>query len=52
MTLGGKIRNRRTELGMTQPELAVASKLTQRYISRVEKGYYTAIYCKRPVKVI
>ena len=40
MTLGRKIRNRRTELGMTQPELAAASKLTQGYISRVERGDY------------
>lgn len=40
MTLGGKIRNRRMELGMTQPELASASKLTQGYISQVEKGCY------------
>lgn len=36
MTLGNKIRNRREELGLTQPELAQKSKLTQGYISRIE----------------
>lgn len=36
MTLGNKIRNRREELGLTQPELAEKTKLTQGYISRIE----------------
>jgi len=37
MTLGRKIRIRRTELGMTQPELAGAAKLSQGYISKIER---------------
>lgn len=36
MTLGNRIRNRREELGLTQPELAHKSRLTQGYISRIE----------------
>ncbi len=36
MTLGNKIRNRREELGLTQPELAQKSRLTQGYISKIE----------------
>lgn len=40
MTLGNKIRNRREELGLTQPELAEKTKLTQGYISRVEHDVY------------
>ena len=36
MTLGNRIRNRREELGLTQPELAQKSRLTQGYISRIE----------------
>lgn len=40
MTLGNKIRNRRKELGLTQPELAEKTKLTQGYISSVESGKY------------
>lgn len=38
MTLGNKIRNRREELGLTQPELADKAKTSQPYISRLEKG--------------
>ncbi|MGN0574642.1 MAG: helix-turn-helix domain-containing protein [Ruminococcus sp.] len=40
MTLGNKIRSRRKELGLTQPELAAKSRLTQGYISRVENDEY------------
>jgi len=40
MTLGNRIRNRRKELGLTQPELAKKTKLTQGYISNVEIGKY------------
>ena len=40
MTLGNKIRNRRKELGLTQPELAEKTKLTQGYISSVERDMY------------
>ena len=40
MTLGNKIRNRREELGLTQPELAEQTKLTQGYISRVENDKF------------
>ncbi len=40
MTLGNKIRNRRIELGLTQPELAEKSKLTQGYISRIENDEF------------
>lgn len=40
MTLGNKIRSRREELGLTQPELAEISKLTQGYISRVENDKF------------
>lgn len=38
MTLGNRIRNRREELGLTQPELAYKAKASQPYISRLEKG--------------
>lgn len=38
MTLGNRIRNRREELGLTQPELADKAKTSQPYISRLEKG--------------
>ena len=38
--LGNKIRNRREELGLTQPELAEKTKLTQGYISRVENDKF------------
>lgn len=40
MTLGNRIRNRREELGLTQPELAKKSMLTQGYISSVEHDVY------------
>ena len=40
MTLGNKIRNRREELGLTQPELAEKTKLTQGSISRVENDKF------------
>lgn len=40
MTLGNRIRNRREELGLTQPELAQKSGLTQGYISSVERDMY------------
>lgn len=40
MTLGNKIRNRREELGLTQPELAQKSRLTQGYISRIENDSF------------
>lgn len=40
MTLGNKIRSRRKELGLTQPELAAKSRLTQGYISKVEHDEY------------
>lgn len=38
MTLGYKIKSRREELGLTQPELAEKTLLSQGYISRVERG--------------
>ena len=38
MTLGNRIRSRREELGLTQPELAEKTLLSQGYISRVESG--------------
>lgn len=38
MKLGNKIRNRREELHMTQPELAEAAKLSQGYISKIENS--------------
>ena len=37
MTFGQKIRNRRTELGYTQVELAQKMQTSQPYISRLEK---------------
>lgn len=37
MTLGNRIRNRREELGLTQPELADKAKASQSYISRLEQ---------------
>ncbi len=40
MTLGRKIRNRREELGMTQPELAETARLSQSSISQIEKGVF------------
>ena len=40
MTLGNKIRNRREDLGLTQPELAQKSKLTQGYISKIENDSF------------
>ncbi len=40
MTLGNKIRSRREELGLTQPELAQKSKLTQGYISKIENDSF------------
>lgn len=40
MTLGNRIRSRREELGLTQPELAQKSGLTQGYISSVERDVY------------
>lgn len=41
MTLGNKIRNRHVELGLTQPELAEKTKLTQPTISRIEENRFT-----------
>lgn len=38
--IGRKIKNRREELGLTQPELAEISKLSQGYISRIESGKF------------
>ena len=40
MTLGNKIINRREELGLTQNELAQRSRLSQGYISKVEKDLF------------
>ena len=40
MTLGNKIRNRREELRLTQVELAEKAKVTQGYISSVERDLY------------
>ncbi|MDE6781624.1 MAG: helix-turn-helix domain-containing protein [Ruminococcus sp.] len=40
MTLGQKIRNRRTELGYTQTELAQKTQTSQPYISRLEKDNF------------
>ena len=40
MTLGNRIRSRREELGLTQPELAQKARLTQGYISSVEHDVY------------
>ncbi len=40
MTLGRKIRNRREELCMTQPELAETARLSQSSISQIEKGVF------------
>ena len=40
MNLGNKIINRREELKLTQQELAERSKLSQGYISKVEKGLF------------
>ena len=40
MTLGNKIINRREELRLTQQELAQRSRLSQGYISKVEKGLF------------
>ena len=40
MTLGKKIKCLRRELGMTQLELAKTSKLSQGYISLIEKEVY------------
>ncbi|MBR0485694.1 MAG: helix-turn-helix transcriptional regulator [Oscillospiraceae bacterium] len=40
MTLGRKIRNRREELRMTQPELAETARLSQSSISQIEKGVF------------
>ncbi len=40
MTLGNRIRNRREELGMTQPELAETARLSQSSISQIEKGIF------------
>ena len=40
MTLGSRVRNRREELGMTQPELAETARLSQSSISRIEKGVF------------
>lgn len=40
MTLGNKIINRREELKLTQQELAQRSRLSQGYISRVEKDLF------------
>ncbi|MBO5104159.1 MAG: helix-turn-helix transcriptional regulator [Ruminococcus sp.] len=38
--IGRRIKNRREELGLTQPELAEISKLSQGYISRIESGKF------------
>ena len=38
MTLGQKVRYRRTFLGMSQPELSQLTGLTQAYISYIENG--------------
>ena len=40
MTLGNKIISRREELKLTQQELAQRSRLSQGYISRVEKDLF------------
>lgn len=40
MTLENKIRNRREELGLIQPELAAKSRLSQGYISLIETDSY------------
>lgn len=41
MTLGNKIRNRRQELKLTQPELAEKTMFSQGYISLVEQDKST-----------
>jgi len=40
MTLGNRIINRREELKLTQQELAQRSRLSQGYISKVEKDMF------------
>ena len=37
MTFGNKIQNRREELRLTQQEIAQRTRLSQGYVSRVEK---------------
>lgn len=40
MTLGNRIKNYRRALGLTQVELGEKSKLSQGYISTLEKGVF------------
>lgn len=40
MTIGTRIRIRREEINMTQPELAKMANLSQGYVSELENGKY------------
>lgn len=40
MTLGQKVKKRRSQLGMTQVELRAKTGLSQGYISMLEKGIF------------
>lgn len=40
--LGKQVRKRRTELGLTQTELADVSRVTLRFVSELENGKETA----------
>ena len=41
MTLGEKVKLRRTLLGISQPELAHQTGISQPYVSGIENGNYT-----------
>lgn len=40
MTIGNRIKNRRKELRLTQKELAMEVKLSQNYLSELEKDKF------------
>ncbi len=40
ITIGKRVKSRRDELGMTQPELSDRANVSQAYISELERGKY------------
>ena len=42
LELGARIRKRRTDLGLTQGEVADVSQVTLRFVSELERGKATA----------
>ena len=51
MTLGNKIRSRREELRLTQPELAEKADVAQSFISRAERDVFKTISSDTAVRL-